>query len=196
VEDTEGAARVMYRSVSYGFPEAAIEPGEERTAKIEAKGVFRAQRLFMHGTMDDVRGAFWIKRSRLPRLDRKCIVVAYSKVTPRRYGKKKVIRFTKGKTVVQYADADRRFTREYLPSSVVYEPVDPLSYIRLRNVFINTEPQMPAYGGDVAAQLFGQHSGLVNGLPFAPATAPTITLVLKNEGDIQVRVRAALFGWG
>lgn len=179
----------MIRSASYGFPEAAIDPGEEHSAKIDVRGVFRAQKLLMVGMMDEVRGSFWIKRSRLPRLDRNNIVTAYTKIIRRR--RRREIYFAKGRTIVRYEDAERSFERKYLWSSVVYEPVDPLSYIRLRNVFIGSERQMPD-GGGAPAEMFGVNV-LGNGLPFS-STSAAITLLLKNEGDIRVRVRAAVFG--
>lgn len=184
------------RHVMYGFPETEIPPGEGCTSEIVVKDLFRAERLLMVGQMDEIRGTFWIKRSRLPLLDRRNVVVAYSKVVPRRYGKKKQIGFAKGKTVVEYADATLRFKREYQPSSVVYSPTDPLSYIRLRNLYIGKMRQVGVDCG-LPAVMFGANVGSRGMYLPMDTAAPNgvITIVLHNDGDIPVRVLGSIAGY-
>lgn len=171
-------------SMMYSFEKMALEPGEERSATVDVKNVFRASKLHMFGEMDEIRGHYWIKRSHLPHLNRDD-VVAYTRVYRTRRG------FRPGKTVVEFSGFDGG-AREYLASSVEYIHTDPLEYVQLRQLFIGKEPTLPSFG--IPAQAFGTGS-LGNCLPL-PTTDMSATILLKNVGDIQVRVHAALMGVG
>lgn len=46
----------MRRSMQYGFPEMTIEPGEERSASVEVKGIFRGEKLTMVAFMKPAGG--------------------------------------------------------------------------------------------------------------------------------------------
>ena len=179
---------MMYRTMVYGFPEAVLAPGEERTLTVDIKGLFRAEKLVMVATMKEIRGHFRIKRSRLPLLNRDD-VISFSRI--RKWSNGKIVKYLPGKTVVAYQSKSGGFIREYLPSSVVYKHTDALSYIQLKQLFVGKEPQM---AGGVAARFFGANS-FGNAIP-APSTEVGVTLVLKNEGDVQVRVRATMLGMG
>lgn len=175
----------MNRYVQYGFPSAPIEPGEQCAVKVEPKNVFRGQKLVMVGYMVEIRGHFKLKYSRLPLLNREN-VIAYSNVTRIK---------AKRRTTVEYRDDIKNsFVRSYLPSSVEYKHVDPLSYIDLLNIFIGNEHQIPASGGGIVAQCFGAEV-FGNALPLRTANeGMTVTLSLKNHGDIRVEVMAAILG--
>ena len=177
------------RSMQYGFTPTAIEPGDECKLKVDLRGWFRPSKLMMYGAMKEIRGHYKVKRSRLPLLNRDD-VVAYSRVYRCRRGKK--VWFRKGRTTVEYRGADRSFVRTYLPSSVVYEDTDPLSYIHLLDLICGSSPQMA--GAGVAAEWFGagnQRSPRYgNGLSL-PSTNASVTLLLKNVGDVQVRVNVS-----
>jgi hypothetical protein len=183
------------RSYSYGFPEAVLDAGKEEAVKVDLHGVFRPQKLVMFGSMDVIRGSFRIKRSRLPELDRDDVIASSTRVYRGRRGKK--VWFRKGKTTIEFQGNDkvlRRFTRTYLPSSVEYLDLDPLSYIALKQLFCGTEAAMANFEGGISGQMFGADQ-LGNSLPL-PTTSSSVTLLLKNHGDIQVRVRASIFGIG
>lgn len=175
------------RMWSYSFPEAVLEPGETRSVQVDVRGLFRAEKLVMVGRMDEVRGFYKIKYSRLPLLDWND-VVAYSKIQWRASARSKSI---PGRTTIEYRGRDRSFARTYLPSSVVYVPVDPLSYVRLLQVFVGKEASMPAFGG-VGARFFG--ADMFGNCILLSPTDSSIVLQLKNDGDIQVRVQAGIMG--
>jgi len=181
----------MMRSYSYGFPEAVLDAEEERVVKVDLQGVFRPQKLMMHGRMDVIRGSFRVKRSRLPLLDREDVILSYSKVYKCRRGKK--VWFRKGRTTIAY-NGNKRFIRTYLPSSVEYRHIDPLDYVSLKQLFCGTEAAMPNFGDGALASMFGVDR-VGNSLPL-PTVSTSISLVLKNHGDIQVRVRASILGIG
>lgn len=173
------------RSMLVRFPEVVLPSGETRTVKALLHNAMRPQKLVLIGIMDEIRGHFWIKRSRLPRLNRES-VIAYSNVTrvPSRR-----------RTTIEHRDrADNSFVRSYLPSSVVYEHVDPLSYVSLTQLTCDKAPQMPANPGGVSATLFTS-STLGNGLALS-RVRKRIELVFDNHGDIEVRVFSSIFGYG
>lgn len=178
------------RYVQYGFPDLDLAPGATELVKVDLKGLFRLEKLAMYGTMREIRGHYWIKRSRLPRLDREEVARTYS--TIRKYRRGKTIRFLPGRTTVEY-QGKPAFVRTYLPSSVVYEPVDPLSYIRLLNVFCNREPQMARIGDGVSALFYA--SGMLGNVLLDVANV-SVSLLLKNAGDVRVHLRSAVIGVG
>lgn len=178
------------RHMQYGFPEAVLDSGAEHTIKVDVQNLFRPEKLIMVGHMAEIRGHFNIKRSRLPLLNRDD-VVSYSRIYKCRRGR--IVWFRRGRTTVEYSGPGKNFTRTYLPSSVEYIHTDPLEYIILRQMFCGTEAQMPAIGG--ASALFFGVGVLGNGMR-AASTESSVSLVLQNKGDIQVRVRAAIFGVG
>ena len=171
----------MRQYTHYGFPEIVLEPGEEREASVQIKKVFKAEKFFMSGFMEPIRGNFWVKRSRLPRLNRDC-VTAYSKVS--KYPKRR-------RTIVEYHSEEKNFTRTYLPSSVVYNHVDPLSYITMHKLQCDEEQALATSSG-ISTLYFGKDQ-LGNGLPL-PTSQVSINMALKNSGDVQVRVFAAVHG--
>ncbi len=172
------------RAYNYGFPVATLEPGETKPVEVKLDGPFRPNRLIMVGQMDEVRGHFKIKHSRLPLLDREN-VIAYSNVTC--YVKKR-------RTTVEYREgATGNFVRSYLPESVVYVHTDPLSYITLTQIYCDNERAMPAASG--ASALFFRPEMFGVGPPL-PTSEKRCTLVFENQGDIQVRVYASVMGYG
>lgn len=184
--------RLVMRHVVYGAPEVVLEPGEERAVRVDLGGrLFRPEKLMMVGLMDEIRGRYKIKRSRLPLLDRKN-VVAYSTIKRRASRRSRSV---PGRTIVEYfgVRGDKLFTRSYLPSSVEYIHTDPLEYIVLRQMWCGDKTQMPAVGG--ASALFFRPTVLGNSL-YADSTEVSVSLLLKNIGDIQVRVSASIFGLG
>ncbi len=185
----------MMRSYSYGFPEAVLDAGKEEVVKVDLHGVFKPQKLFMHGRMDVIRGSFRIKRSRLPLLDREDVVSSHSRVYKCRRGRKRW--FRKGRTTIEYQNNGgdlKSFVRTYLPSSVEYRNTDPLDYVSLKQLYCGNEATMPNFGDGALATMFGVDR-IGNSLPL-PTALTSISLVLKNHGDIQVRVRASMFGYG
>ena len=178
-----------YVHVQYGFQPLTLEPGAEEKVSVDLGGrPFRAQKLVMAGFMDAIRGSYTIKRSRYSGVDRDDVVCVSSRVC--RWRNARGRGFYPGKVSIEFKDGR---VREYLQSSVEYVPVDPLEYIVLRNMFCGREPMMPA-NGDVTALYFGA-SCLGNGIP-APTTDQSVTLLLKNVGDVRVKVSAMLFGIG
>lgn len=160
-----------------------LPPGEERTSKVSIRGVFRGERFQMFGHMDEVRGHFKIKRSRLPLLNREN-VIAYSNVTRVK---------SKRRTTVEYREhAQGNFVRSYLPENVVYVHTDPLSYIQLKQLFVGKEPILPTDDSGVPAVVFGDGS-LDNGVCL-PSCSTVFSLHLENHGDITVQVYASVFG--
>jgi hypothetical protein len=132
--------------------------------------------------MDEVRGHFKIKRSRLPLLSRE-YVIAYSSLSriPSRR-----------RTTIEYRENPTgNFVRSYLPSSVEYLHVDPLCYVTLLNIFCGEEGQLPSTSGCFALFFGVGVSG--NGLPLSTAEK-SISLSFRNGGDVQVRVFATMFG--
>ena len=173
--------------MNYGFPDVTLAPGESQMVKIDIKGVFRAEKLFMAGFMNEIRGHFKLKYSRLPLLNREN-VIAYSNVT--RVNSKR-------RTTVEYREgAKGNFVRSYLPSSVEYIHVEPLSYISLKNIFVGNRNQMPT-GNDLPAQVFAPES-LGNGLLLETSHhGMGLALSLENKwGDIPVKVYATMYGTG
>lgn len=168
----------------FGFPDAALAPGERRTLKVDVDKPFRGERLIMVGKMDEIRGHFKIRHTRLPLLNREN-VIAYSNVTKVK---------PKRRTTVEYREGTTgNFVRTYLPETVVYVHTDPLSYIRLENVRCGHVPQMPSFGGGgVAAQVFG--AGVIGNGFAMPTTYTTVEVVLYNEGDIEVKVFSSIAG--
>lgn len=183
--------RLVMRHMVYAAPEAVLEPEEERAVRVDLGGrLFRPEKLMMIGSMDEIRGRYRIKRSRLPLLDRKN-VVAYSTIKRRASRRSRSV---PGRTIVEYSGVrgDESFTRSYLPSSVEYIHTDPLEYVVLRQMWCGERTQMPAVGG-ASALFFGS---AVLGSLYADSTEASVSLLLKNIGDIQVRVRASIFGLG
>lgn len=173
--------------LSYGFPLATLDPGCEQEISVPITDVFRPQKLMMVGQMDKIRGSFWVKRSRLPRLDRDD-VCAYSTVHRQPWRQRTVIAFTQSST-------GRRVARTYLPESVVYNHVDPLHYITLDQMKVDEERVLAAVGGSgIPAEVFGE-AALGSGIPL-PTSRGRIMISLRNRGDIQVRVHAAMIGYG
>lgn len=188
------------RSLMYAFPRATLGPGVEETYKVQVKGLFRAEKLVMAGTMDEIRGYYRIRHTRMPWLNRDD-VIASTRVYRCRRGKK--VWFRKGRTMIEFAGSGRdeyqynevkNFKRTYLPSSVVFRDVDPLEYIRLLQLQCGKEEVMPSSGEGAIGSFFGA-SSLGNGFP-APATDAIVSIRLKNTGDIQVRVAATILGRG
>lgn len=227
------------RAYQYGFPPATLEPGETGTVKVDLRDPFRPEKLVMAAQMDEIRGHFKIKRSRLPLLDCDNVVEAHTSLMKRKNGR----HFWSGKTTITYrgawgrgksmtyaaisrrakagstadketlVDVDRlveqglsldeaiekagRQSREFRPSSVEYIPVDPLEYVTLLNIFCDKERQMPSPGDGTMAMMFGagvpSNKLPSNKLPL-PTTSASISLLLENRGDIQVRVWATMFG--
>lgn len=168
--------------MQYGFPPTLLDPGQEQSVEISCE-LFRAQKLVMTGWMDDVRGRFKIRYSRLPFLDRES-VIAYSNVTKNK---------TRRRTTVEYRDtAANSFVRSYLPSSVVYVPTDPLSYITLDQINIGKIRAMSATTCGVPAAFFG--SDVLGNALLLPTAREKMRFMLKNRGDIQVCVYATVFG--
>jgi hypothetical protein len=169
-----------YRT-SYGFPDVTLDPGQSVTVHVVTKSYFRIDRLFMHGFMDDVRGTFKIKHTRLPLLNREN-VIAYSNVT-RHKGKRR--------TTVEYREFPTgNFVRRYRPENVVYKHTDPMSYVMLGDVSVGHVPKNPPAGGGVLAEVFG------TGLRFPTAEKEMkVYLTLTSCCDIQVNVSASVFGW-
>lgn len=201
---------IRHRHVHYGFPMVALAPGEARTVEVELRGTFRPHKLLLVGQMDVIRGHYKIKRARLPPLDRDD-VVAYSTITRRAHWRKtasgwaRVQRSIPGRTVIEYRGVDRSapdeiafipksFTRHYLPSSVEYIAVDPLSYVYLLNVDCDAKPQMPAIGRGASALFFGTYN-IGNSVPLETAKS-SVSLTLENVGDVVVRVYASVIGIG
>ena len=181
------------RTYQYGFPPAVLEPGTEATISVELGGkLFRAQKLVMAGQMDVIRGCFKIKYSRLPLLDRDEVTFAATRI--RRWSNGKTAVYKPVKTTVTYRGKNKSFTREYLPSNVIYIPTDPLEYITLLQFSCGKECQMPETE-DGASALFFTADVLGNGL-LCSSTDASLTMQLKNVGDVQVRVHALVFGYG
>lgn len=182
--------RPLLRSLSYNFPIVSLEPGEEKYAKIELTDTFRATRFFFSATMREIRGSYAIRRTRLPQLDRED-VVGYS--TLRRWSNGKSTRLLPGRTVIEYRGWDAKpFTRSYQPSSVCYIPVDATQYVMLMQVFCGREPAMPTTTDGTSAVFFSSIGADVH----IPATSSSMMIRLKNIGDVQVHVHAAVFGIG
>lgn len=175
----------MAKAVQYScsLTPVTLEPGQERVITAEVKCPFRAERIMMVGEMDEVRGHFLVRRSRLPPLNREN-VIAYSNVT---------LVPARRRTTVEYrCDRTGNFIRHYQPSSVQYVHVEPLSYVMLRQLWTDREPAMSWVGEGVSADYFGI-AAFGNGLPL-PTTQGTIALSLMNKGDIPVTVWSAVFG--
>lgn len=183
--------RTPARHWMYGFPEAVLEPGEEQTVKVDVDGVFRVEKLSIATFMKEIRGHFRIKRSRLPLLNRDD-VVGYSRI--HKWSNGKTFKYRPGKTVIEYTGAatGKRFTREYLPSSVLYIHTDASEYVTLLQMWCDKEPMMPMCGDGASALFFG--AGVIGNGVHMPATDTFIALRLKNRGDVQVHVHAAVFG--
>jgi hypothetical protein len=165
----------MMRSMVYIFPEVVLEPDEERKISIEPRGWFSARRLFIGAFMREIRGHFKIKRSRLPLLNLDD-VITFSEY---------------GRTMIVWLGDEARdgFVREYLPSSVVFIRKRAEDYIMLRNVIVGTRPQMFC---ESSAVLFGNDGGISSN--WDTTSNGTLSLVLHNIGDVQVRVHAAVSG--
>lgn len=168
-----------------GFPLADVAPDALREVAADVQCPFRPQRLVLAGFMDVIRGVFWIKRSRLPRLNRDD-VIAYS--TRSRYPKRR-------RTVVEYHEAGvRKFVRKYQPASVVYLHTDPLSYVTVMKVDFDEVPALPSVEAGVAASVF-RGAALGAGVYF-PTSRTQIRLTFANRGDVPVRVAAVFHGVG
>lgn len=99
----------------------------------------------------------------------------------------------KRRTTVEYRDrATNSFVRQYRPESVVYQHVDPLSYVVLTRLSVGKTPQLPSNAGVSTLHFTG--GGLGGGLPLSAARKVSVSLFLENRGDIDVRVVASLFG--
>jgi len=187
---------MMFRRVQYGFPEAVMEPDQEVSVKVDLNGPFRAERLFTYAMWNVIRGSFKLKRSRLPLINREEVEYAATRVYRGRRGNKRW--FRPGKTTVRVCATNehKAFEREYLPSSVIYIPTEPLHFIVLRQLFVGTAAQLAnvvsagffAVGG-FGNQRFGNQLSL-------PTESVSIVLVLKNIGDVQIKVRAMMLGAG
>lgn len=184
---------MMYRSMIYGFPEAVLAPGEERSVRIDCGKWFRPEKLAVHGRMDVVRGHYRVKRSRLPPLNRDD-VVSYTRIYRCRRGRR--IWFRRGRTTIEYRGADKSFVRTYLPESVEYVHVDPLSYVQLLNVYCGTDAAMPHTAEGVSALFFG-FDRIGNGMCLPRlSSSPAVSLKFKNVGDVEVGVSASIMGVG
>lgn len=172
----------MFRTAQYGFPVAALEPGEEREISVEIDKPFRAERVVMVGQMDEIRGHFKIRHTRYF-LNREN-VIAYSNVT--RYKSRR-------RTTVEYREgATGNFVRSYLPETVVYVHTDPLSYITLDQIKCDEVPAMPSGNGGANAMFFSPEN-LGFGFSMPPSNV-SITITITNHGDIQVRVAVMVLG--
>ncbi len=193
-----------YRHSVVSFPVTTLKPGEKDIVQVDdIRTPFRPSKLIISATMNEIRGRFKLKRSRLPLLDRDNIINAYTRVYRCRRGKK--VWFRRGRTTVEYGGGwvagdrwgdqrERRikpFVRTYLPSSVVYIPTDAAEYIVLQQLSCDDGQQMP--GNGVSAAFFGPDV-LGNGISL-PTTTRHISMHLKNIGDVVVRVQATLFGY-
>jgi hypothetical protein len=184
----------MLRPMQYGFPPTEIEPGQMATVSKEIRYLFRAEKIVLSGLMNEVRGRFWLKHSRLPLLDSREVVYAATRIYKQRRGRRRW--FRRGKTTVTFPVAGLLVTREYRPENVVYEDVDPLEYITLRQVFIGTRAQMPIQSEGAPAQFFGI-GNLSNGVLFDEICEPsTMSMTFENVGDIKIKVAALVFGSG
>lgn len=167
----------------YEFPKVVLDPGCGRTVSVAVGVHFRMERLYVVGSMAEIRGAFWIKRSRLPRLDRGEVFAysTYCKTPGRR------------RTVVERLDEKRRtvFVRSYLPKSVSYLHIDPLSYVSLTEMSIDAVPAVLPRA-ELSAAAFGPDV-LGASLSFRRAQA-RITMRLESRCDIRVLVSATAFG--
>lgn len=179
----------MYRSMVYSFPEAVLDPGEEQAIKVDLHDAFKARRLIFTGTMHEIRGWFQIRHTRRPPLNRDD---TYGYSTLRRWSNGRVTKLLPGKTVIQYQGQHGMFEREYRPENVRYIEQDPLSYIRLMQVQCGKENGMPSNGG--VSTLFFSSTSFGNGMMLPTATV-SMTLQLKNDGDVQVSVRASALGY-
>ncbi len=146
----------MLRDTCYAFPETTLDAGKGSEVVVDLKNPFRASKLCMVGHMDEVRGHFKIRHSRLPLLNREN-VIAYSNVTRIK---------AKRRTTVEYREHDKgNFVRSYLPENVRYVHTDPLSYINLLQLKVGAMPALPP-SSHLPAVAFG-NGALGNGLPFA-----------------------------
>lgn len=171
------------RSVQYYFSEAILDGGLEGEVAVELSGSVQPQRLMLVGYMAEIRGHFKIKRSRLPLLDRED-VIAYSTVARRR---------AKRRTTVEYRGiSGKHFVRAYLPESVVYIPLDPLSYVTLDRVLLDESPAMPPLAVGAPATIFGP-TIVGMGVTWSSCSR-IIKRALRNHGDVRVRVFACIFG--
>jgi hypothetical protein len=169
------------------FEEVALGPGQKREVRAQCTDAFRPQRLVLIGEIREIRGFFRIKRSRLPSLDRDQ-VIAYSNVTRAPSRRRTTVEYREGVT--------GNFVRQYRPESVVYEHVDPLSYVGLTDILVGTAPQMPSLGEGVSAARFSTGC-FGNGLPLSTvADGMWVSLCFANRGDVEVRVNASLLGRG
>lgn len=170
--------------VTYGFPAAAIEPGGVFETQVNLNGMFCGSRLALAGFMQEIRGHFRIRHTKL-RLNRET-VIAYSNVTRNK---------KKRRTTVEYREnATGNFVRQYLPENVVYVSTDPLSYVTLDQFLCgktNALSNVPTTQG-VPVQHFNE-AAFGTGIPL-PTSDTCIKLAFKNHGDIRVRVFAAIMG--
>lgn len=178
----------MRRYMSIGMV-TTLEPGDEKTIQSDVKGVFRPEKVIMCGFMKPIRGNFKIKRSRLPLLNRDD-VEGSSRIYKCRRGSK--VWFRKGKTTISYNGDGKKFTRSYLPSSVEYRPVDALSYICLKQLYCGKDPAFVESEDGIPSEMFGSNR-YGNSFPM-PTTSSCVSMLLKNVGDVQVRVSASILG--
>ena len=171
----------MRRYANYGFPEVVLDPGKDLETSVQITAPFKSGKLLVEGFMKPIRGNFWVKRSRLPRLNRDC-VTAYSRTS--KYPKRR-------KTIVEYHGEGMDFVRTYQPSSVIYNHVDPLSYITMHKLECDEEQALATARG-ISTEWLGKKQ-LGNGLPL-PTSHTAIKMGLKNNGDVQVKVFAMVCG--
>jgi len=183
---------MMFRHVQYGFPEAVMEPDQEVSVKVDLHGPFRAERLFTYATWNVIRGSFKLKRSRLPLINREEVEYAATRVYRGRRGNKRWFRPGKTTVRVRATNEHKAFEREYLPSSVIYIPTEPLHFVILRQLFMGTAAQL---ANGVSAGFFAAGVAFGNYLSL-PTESVSIVLVLKNVGDVQIKVRAMMLGAG
>lgn len=174
----------MAQYFNYSFPEVLLAPGEEKSVRVELSRPFRASKLHMIGFMEEIRGHFKIRYSRLPPLNREN-VIAYSNVTRIK---------SKRRTTVEYREgAKGNFVRSYRPENVVYVHTDALSYVVLRQIRCGKFPAMPG-NADVPSRFFGAEAVFGNGIPMPTAHGEISVDLWNKDGDIPVKVYAAVFG--
>ena len=112
----------MRDAAIHSFPVAVINPGKTCRVAVKATyGAFDPRKLCMAGLMDEARGHFKIRHTRLPAAEsRECdrLQQRLARVPSRR------------RTTIEYRERPTgNFVRSYLPSNVVYSSIDPLSTI-------------------------------------------------------------------
>lgn len=182
--------RCAMREVSYSFPEATLNPGAEVCVSVHLDGKpFRLQKLVMTGDWDVIRGFYRIKHSRLPPLDA-ADATAHAQI--HRWDNGRQAGYRPSKVTIAYAGRGRHFVRKYLPTSVVYVPVNPVDHVVLTQTLCGQENSLPASSSGIRASWFD--SAVLGNSICAPVTRSALSLWLKNFADVQIRMRVAAFG--